>query len=475
MRSARESTSGEKRLSKTDQLRKLPSVDEVLRLDLFAVSQRHSRQQLTDWVRQGVQVCRSRIINGESLDEANVIAQIIEFVRQQQAADAGQAIQHVINATGVILHTNLGRAPLAPLAIDRMIQAARYANVELDLASGRRSRRGQRVMKLLAQLTGAEDAVVVNNCAAATMLVLQSIASAREVIVSRGQLVEIGGGFRLPDVFRAAGVILREVGTTNRTYLSDYEAAVGDDTGAIIRVHHSNFRQTGFVTEPTIDELVAAQRPSEIPIIDDLGSGCMEDLSVYGLSEPTVTHSVRAGADLILFSGDKLFGGPQCGIVIGHARWIDRIRQSPMMRAMRVDKMTLAALEATTEIHLRGDAISELPVLRMLSADAETIRRRCEQLIERIGGPSGAEIVACDSQVGGGSVPGRLIKSFGLKFANSDAETLAVSLRSGLPAVQGRVTADSLLLDLRTVHDHELEPLATRLRDALAGGQDASA
>ena len=226
---------------------------------------------------------------------------------------SGNRFVPVINGTGIILHTNLGRSPLPAQAIERMRQSAGYSNVELDLASGRRSKRGERVCRLLARLTGAEDALVVNNCAAATMLVLQTVAAGREVIVSRSQLVEIGGGFRMPDVFRSAGAVLCEVGTTNRTYLSDYEAVIGDQTAAVIRVHRSNFSLAGFVTEPSIDELVSMNRPENLPVIDDLGSGCVTDLSGFGIEEPMVQASVSSGAELSLFSGDKLFGGPQAG------------------------------------------------------------------------------------------------------------------------------------------------------------------
>jgi len=345
------------------------------------------------------------------------------------------------------------------------------------LQSGRRSKRGQRVSQLLAQLAGSQDALVVNNCAAATMLVLRGVAAAREVIVSRSQLVEIGGGFRLPDVFQAAGVVLREVGTTNRTYLRDYEAAIGEQTGAIIRVHRSNFQLTGFVTEPTIDEMVAIRRPSDVPVIDDLGSGCFEDLSaLVGHHEPTVPASVQAGADLTLFSGDKLFGGPQCGIIVGANRWIDQLRNSPMMRAMRADKLTLAALEATTEIHLAGNAHAELPILIMLSTGAGEIQARCAQLRDQIGDRVAdrcqVDVVACESQVGGGSIPGAVIASYGLKIGGPHADRLAKWLRNGSPAVQGRVTDDCLLLDLRTVAKDELETLASRLRDALQRWMD---
>lgn len=457
-------------MNKTEQLKNLPAVDEVLRSEALAdMSANFPRPQLVGWVRAAIDECRNQILRDDVSTEPSSIDDVIAYVRQFANADSGQAIQRVINATGVLLHTNLGRAPLADRAIKRMNEAAAYANVELDLNSGKRSKRGQRVMRLLAQLAGAEAALVVNNCAAATMLVLQAIAGGREVIVSRGQLVEIGGGFRLPDVFRAAGVVLREVGTTNRTYLRDYEGACSDQTGAIIRVHRSNFKQTGFVTEPSIDELVGAKRPADVPVIDDLGSGLINDLSAFGLDEPSVTDSVRAGADLTLYSGDKLFGGPQAGMIVGRKQWIDILARNPMMRAMRVDKVTLASLEATIEIHLGGTAMTEIPLLRMIAKDANQIRQQCEQIVESLPAVDGVNIsvIATDSQVGGGSIPGIDIPSHAIRISGLATDELARRLRLGTPAVQSRVTDDSLLLDLRSVTPTELDLLTKRLSNAL--------
>ncbi|MCH1441913.1 MAG: L-seryl-tRNA(Sec) selenium transferase, partial [Rubripirellula sp.] len=322
-------------------------------------------------------------------------------------------------------------------------------------------------MNLLAQLTGAEDALVVNNCAAATVLVLQAIAAGQEVIVSRGQLVEIGGGFRLPDVFRAAGVTLREVGTTNRTYLHDYENAVNDATGAVIRVHRSNFHLSGFVTEPTIDELVLMERPDSVAVIDDLGSGSMVDLNPYGLDEPNVLESIRAGADLSLFSGDKLFGGPQAGILVGKTRWIEKLRRSPIMRAMRVDKLTLAALEATAEIHLAGKALTELPTLRMITTTPDTVRNRCESLLTRIEPSSLLAVVPCESQVGGGSIPGSSLPSYALRISGLPPHHLSHNLRHGQIPIQARVSEEAVVLDLRTVSDQELPSLADGINAAI--------
>ena len=456
-------------MTNSERLRALPSVAVLLRHENVVNLRDHVTQaQITTWVREVVQECREHLLKDQLAINTCLTGWIVDRVLQKANADLGQRLQPVINATGVVLHTNLGRSPMPEQAIRAAENASRYTNVELDLESGRRSKRGHRVMALLAELTGAEDALVVNNCAAATVLVLQALAAGQEVVVSRGQLVEIGGGFRLPDVFRAAGVTLREVGTTNRTYLRDYEAAVNENTGAVIRVHRSNFSLSGFVTEPGIDELVQMERPDSVAVIDDLGSGSMIDMTPYGLEEPNVIDSVRSGADISLFSGDKLFGGPQAGILVGKKRWIEKLRRSPIMRAMRVDKLTLAALEATTEIHLSGKALTELPTLRMITTNPDTIRQRCETLISRINHPDVAKLIPCESQVGGGSVPGFNLASFAVQITGFPPHHLARHLRTGETPVQTRVTDDSLILDLRTVSDSQLPVLATNINAAIA-------
>jgi L-seryl-tRNA(Ser) seleniumtransferase len=455
-------------VSMTEQLRDLPSVDAVLQHPkVAALRTQHSHALLTNWIRAAIADCRQRLLAGETIDSSSMLGRVLDHVATQGARDHGQSVRRVINATGILLHTNLGRSPLAAKASERMSQAAGYASVELNLETGRRSKRGGRVVALLAQLSGAEDALVVNNCAAATILVLQTLAAGREVIVSRGQLVEIGGGFRLPDVFRAAGVRLCEVGTTNRTYLRDYESAIGEQTAAIIRVHRSNFFQAGFVTEPSIDEMVSIPRPNDLPVIDDLGSGCVDNLNAFGINEPTVLDSVKLGADLTLFSGDKLFGGPQAGIIVGRKAWIEPLRTSPMMRAMRVDKLTLAALEATAEIHLAGTAMSDIPILSMIATSADQVCQRCERMVAGVANDARVQIVACESQVGGGSVPGATIPSYAVKVTVDHIDSLAYLLRSGTPAVQGRIGDQSLLLDLRTVADHEVASVAQILSNAL--------
>lgn len=498
-------------MNRTDLLRMLPAVDEVLRCEsMVKLAEIRPRVLVTRWIRESIDDVRDQLLEGKSPDldtnaaSESILQSVLKGVHRRLQRDGGGSMKRVINATGVILHTNLGRAPLAPRAVERMAESARYSNVELNLESGRRSQRGNRAIRLIAQLVGAEDALVVNNCAAATILVLQAIACEKEVIVSRGQLVEIGGGFRLPDVFRSAGVTLKEVGTTNRTYLRDYEGAISEQTGAIIRVHRSNFKLTGFVTEPSIDELVSVRPSDELPVIDDIGSGCIDDLRSYGLDEPTVPSSVRSGADLTLFSGDKLFGGPQCGIVVGRSKWIARLRQHPLMRALRVDKLTLAALEATTEIHLEGNALSQLPSLAMITISHDEVHQRCERLrAQLVCSGSGrhdedegsaarnhastavscetvncesvnyqsvsCEIVACQSQVGGGSVPGSALPSWAVRLSGSSTpDTLANRLRMGTPAIQSRITEDGVLLDMRTVFDDEVDVVAARLNAVLS-------
>lgn len=463
--------------SATALLRQLPSVDELIRdARLNEVRRRRAGQPLVEVVRKSIARLRSRILDGESLTPSQIDDHLIQMVIQASKTRDGQSIRRVINATGVLLHTNLGRAPLASVVGERVQQAVGYCNVELDLGTGRRSKRGESVSRLIAELVGAEDAVVVNNCAAATILVLHAIASGRQVIVSRGQLVEIGGGFRLPEVFAAAGVVLREIGTTNRTYVRDYEKAMGDETGAIIKVHRGNFTQAGFVTQPTIEELVKCDHPEHVPVIDDVGSGCLYSLGQLGFDEPNVIQSVALGADLTLFSGDKLFGGPQCGIVVGKKRWIDQLRQSPMMRAMRIDKLTLAALQGTVEIHMAGKAMEELPLLRMIQRDAADIQSDCEALVQSVthafgeqAGDAGVQlkVVSCESQIGGGALPGGRLESFAVCLEVPHGQSLADRLRAGTPAIQVRLSENQLLLDLRTLLPDQLNELTECLTAAL--------
>lgn len=457
-------------LKSHDLLKSIPAVNEILHSEALSdLRASHSHTVFVRWVRLSIDKLREELLGGRETNLEQVHDRLAQYVRALAESDGRRSMQAIVNATGILIHTNLGRAPLSERAIARMLAAANYTNLEFDLETGKRCRRAGRVAELLCQLTGAEDALVVNNCAAATVLALGTLAFGKEVIISRSQLVEIGGGFRLPDVFRSAGVTLREVGTTNRTYCRDYEAAVSQMTGAILRVHHSNFSQVGFVSSPSLRELVAAQAGRQFPIIDDLGSGNVYNLSAYGLAEPSVIESVNTGSDLCLFSGDKLFGGPQCGIILGKTSWIEHLRSNPTLRAMRADKITLAALEGTVEDHLAGRAFQEIPILRMLCKDTEIIRAQCEKVIREVSEHLRARIalVPCISQVGGGALPSQSLPSYGLAVSVPHLNRFARLLRSGSPAVVGRLVENKLVLDLRTVHDREQVFVARRLNELL--------
>jgi L-seryl-tRNA(Ser) seleniumtransferase len=456
-------------------LRLLPAVDRVLRAAALApLCQQHGRAVVTNWVRDVL----AHLRNGEAptlpADAAAVEALVIERVHACAAEAASQRLRRVINGAGIVIHTNLGRAPLAPAAIQAMVAAAECTNVEVDLASGLRGRRGAAVETLCQQLTGAEAALVVNNCAAATLLVLQTLAAGREVVISRGQLIEIGGSFRLPDVFRQAGVTLREVGTTNRTRLSDYMAAINADTAALLRVHPSNYRISGFCEAVGIAELAALGHERGLPVIDDVGSGCLYDLAKHGLpDEPIVSESIARGADLVLFSGDKLLGGPQCGIIAGRAEFVERLRKNPLARALRVDKLTLAALQGTLEIHRAGRAFAEIPVLRQLTMPVDELRQRAERLLARLQAesstPGSFSLQEVASASGGGALPELSVPSHAIAIATSDAGRLARALRLGEPAVLTRIQEGSVVIDLRTVLPHDEEALVGSILKGKSG------
>jgi len=454
-------------------LKTLPAVDVVLRHEAIRpLLEQLPRVQIVQCIRQVLDTIRARMRQdtGRPIDADEVARQTVVTGRKLLR----QRLGPVINATGIVLHTNLGRGALADVAVERISAAARYANLELSLTTGKRARRGAHAEELLKTLTGANDALIVNNCAAATILALQGIAVGREVIISRGQLVEIGGGFRLPDVFEAAGVVLREVGTTNRTQLDDYDRAVTENTAAVLRVHRSNFRTSGFVTEPSAAELVRLARTHNLPMIDDLGSGCMTRLEPLGLNEPDVATSLRAGADLILFSGDKLLGGPQAGILLGNVDWITRLRRHPMARAMRVCKLTFAALEATLELHLSGNTFETVPTLQMLATPAAAIRERCTAVISVLAegpfssAPLAATVEPCHSEVGGGSLADQTLDSYAVRLTGVRPETVLEHLRTREfadsesadrhPPILGRIEDGAVLLDLRTVRSED-DPL----------------
>ena len=379
-------------------------------------------------------------------------------LRDELAAARRPSLRRVLNATGVLVHTNLGRAPLPEAALARVLDAASgYSSLELDLASGTRGSRQDHVAALLRRLTGAEAALVVNNNAAALLLALAALADGREVVVSRGELIEIGDGFRIPDVLERSGARLVEVGTTNRTRASDYEAAVGPDTALLLRVHQSNFRLVGFAERPTLPELAAVARRHGLPLLDDLGSGALVDLG----DEPTASDALAGGADLVCFSGDKLLGGPQAGLVLGRTELIERLRRHPLHRALRIDKLGLAALEGTLLLYLEPErALQEVPVLRMLHEDITAVRTRAERLAGQLDG----EVEETVARVGGGALPLAQLPS----FACALEESLATPLRLQEPPVVGIVRDGRLLLDCRTLGDDELEAVATAVHTARA-------
>jgi len=424
-------------------LRDLPSVDRLLRdprlSGLPPGLARQAARAVLDEARQAAR-------NGgwpHTLDD------LPDLVRARAEAASRPPLRAVLNATGVVIHTNLGRAPLSPAALQAARQASLgYANLEYDLEAGERGSRHSLVSDLLRQLTGAEDALVTNNNAAAMLLILSALGQGGEAIISRGQLVEIGGGFRIPDVMRQSGTTLVEVGTTNRTYAADYTAAITEHTALLLRVHASNFLQVGFVHQPRLAELVAVGAGRGLPVVDDLGSGSLLDTSRFGLvREPMVQEAVGAGTALVAFSGDKLLGGPQAGIIVGRAELVGRLRRHPLMRAIRPDKLTLAALGATLVHYLRGEAEREVPVWRMIATSSEMLRLRAEGLAWRLGG----QAVATHSAIGGGSLPGQTQPSWAVAPPTTAPDALAVALRHADPPVIGRIEDDRLLLDLRTV------------------------
>ena len=473
--------------------RLIPSIELLRRRPAVrALEARFGAEATVDALRAAAAEARAAIAGGDAglSTEAAVVGRVETAAAGRLDEAFRPSLEAVINATGVIIHTNLGRAPLAASAIERVVEIARgYSSLEYDLDRGARGRRDVHAEALLCRLTGAEAAVVVNNNAAATMLVLAALAAGREVIVSRGELVEIGGGFRVPDVMAQSGASLREVGTTNKTRVSDYGAAVNERTGLILRVHPSNFRIEGFTQRPTLADLVALGRNLNVPIAEDLGSGNFDSGVRPGSdpvgTEPAVQASVASGVDICCFSGDKLLGGPQAGIIVGRAALVERIRRHPLMRALRVDKMTYAALEATLTEYAAGRAKTTVPVQRMLTMTADEVRGRAETLTTAIGTLPGwrAELVAGTSAIGGGSAPGVELPTWLVAIAKDDLspDALEERLRHLTPPVIARIEGDRLLLDLRTVlpaQDVQLASLLPRAvgtdQRGLVGGMDTA-
>ncbi|HEX7364437.1 MAG TPA: L-seryl-tRNA(Sec) selenium transferase [Dehalococcoidia bacterium] len=454
------------------ELRRLPSVDKIISDERIKKLRAKYPHELivVDAVRLHLEAARAAVMDGSP---AASIEKIIDSVTTDLKSLFQLSLRPVINASGVILHTNLGRAPLSSEAIETMSAVARgYCNLEFDLATGSRGSRDVHIEKLLCRLTGAESAIVVNNNASAVLLALSVMAKKKEVIVSRGQAVEIGGGFRIPDVMRQSGAKLIEVGTTNCTYINDYEQAISLKTAALMRVHASNFRVEGFTTSADIDEIVALAKKYNIPVLDDLGSGCLLDTSSFGLApEPMVQHSVSLGTELVCFSGDKLVGGPQAGIIVGKKIYIDKLRKHPLARAMRIDKMRLAGLAATLLHYLKGEALEKIPVWRMISAPITIVNKRARVWAKSIGDI--ARVVEGETMVGGGSLPGstlptRMIAIGDERFSRSMVLSLAKKLRQNEVPVIGRIANDILLLDPRTVLDEEDEITLKAVRTAIS-------
>jgi L-seryl-tRNA(Ser) seleniumtransferase len=453
----------------TTRTRAIPSIEQLRqRPGIAAFESRYGRQAVVEALRGAASAMRDSILRGESVDD-DVAAAIEQQAGARLARDSRFSLRPVINATGVIVHTNLGRAPLSRAAAERVAEiAAGYSNLEYDVEEGSRDRRDVHA-RLICRLTGAEAACVVNNNAAATLISLAALAAGREVLVSRGELVEIGGGFRVPDVMAQSGAVLREVGTTNRTRAADYAAAITDRTALILRVHPSNFRVEGFTERPTIADLSGIARRFDLPLIEDAGSGWLvvgDEDSLALREEPAIAASLAAGVDLIMFSGDKLLGGPQAGIIAGRHDLVDRIRRHPLMRALRVDKMTYAALEATLQSYATDRAL-DVPVMRMIGATIEDLQARATALAVQLNaGSLRATVVEGVSTIGGGSaagseLPTRLVQ---LQHRSMSATSLERRLRSLDPPVIARIHEDRVLLDLRTVLRHHDGLLATLLQ-----------
>ncbi|NLN75343.1 MAG: L-seryl-tRNA(Sec) selenium transferase [Armatimonadetes bacterium] len=453
------------------EFRKLPSVDELVRSGrIKELIAEHSRKVVVDNVRKALASARESIARGESAPDADAIADIVgrELGRITQ-----MSLTRAINATGIIIHTGLGRAALSDAA-RRAIEAVAggHSTLEIDIKTGKRGSRQDHITELIVELTGAENALVVNNNAAAVLLALNTIARDMDVVISRGQLVEIGGSFRLPDIIARAGARLIEVGTTNRTRISDYQqAAWQNEPGLLLRCHPSNFKITGFTQDVSLDELVALGSQLHIPVMDDLGSGALVDLVPYGLEhEPTVQESIESGVDMVTFSGDKLLGASQTGILAGKSEFIDQCRSNPLARALRVDKLTLAALEATLHIYREGDPFADIPVLSAIARPLEEVAAQASKLARRINSLKidglNAYVAPSTSETGGGSLPGQSIesRSVALKSRGLSAEDLGRRFREWNPPIFGRITRDTYLLDMRTVNPQELGDIIGRAR-----------
>ncbi|HIJ55974.1 MAG TPA: L-seryl-tRNA(Sec) selenium transferase [Deltaproteobacteria bacterium] len=464
-----------------DQLRRLPGVDHIIDLsnnDPFFSE--IPRKIIVQSIRSVIEKLRSAILaDPDSIFEDNLTdTEILKQVKKVAEAEMTPNLKRTINATGIVVHTNLGRSLLAQEAMDHVLTiAGGYSNLEFDLEAGHRGSRYSAVEDIICELCGCEAAMVVNNNAGAVLLCLETVAKGKKVIVSRGELVEIGGSFRIPDVMAKSGSILHEVGTTNRTHLRDYEGAIETDTALLLKVHRSNYQVVGFTAEVALKELVTLGATYQIPVMEDLGSGTLIDFSAYGLfKEPTVQESIKAGADIVTFSGDKLLGGPQAGIIAGKKEIVDAVKKNPLTRALRIDKLTLAALESTLRLYWDEDqAVSQIPTLRMLTLPFDIIEKRAESLLHRLEKIEDrrmeAQLADCTSRSGGGALPLLDLPSKGLTIAikGMSPNSIEAAMRNYTTPIIGRIEDDKFILDVRTVRDDELHTIQNAFEKLLRG------
>ena len=465
---------------KKELLRSLPKIDEVLMDEgISALMERIPRETVVDAVRDSVETIRADILAGKITEPSEMkLDTIIDRINHTANKMDIKSLRPVINATGVVLHTNLGRANLSDKAVEQVVSAARsYSTLEYDPEKGTRGSRHIHVENIIKKITGAEAAMAVNNNAAATMLVMAAVGRGREMIVSRGELVEIGGSFRIPDIMKESGSVLVEVGTTNKTRISDYESHINENTAALLKVHTSNYRVIGFTEDVSVKALRELGDKYDLPVIYDMGSGLMTDLSEWGIHEPVVKDSLKDGADVILFSGDKLLGGPQAGIIAGKKEYIDRMKSHPLARVVRVDKMTIAALEATlSEYADRDRALNEIPVLRMITKSREDLQAEClllKGMLDEITDPENGgmaysvKVMEDDGVVGGGSAPDSRLQNMVLAIDHGklSPDHIEEALRKGEPPVIARIKNDSVIIDVRTVNKSEYDIIAERFRE----------
>jgi L-seryl-tRNA(Ser) seleniumtransferase len=460
-------------------LRKIPSVDEILsHPEISDLIKTYPRNMVVEAIRSCLKELREKLFrqDGPSVVDETFFSlnRLCPLFKGELERQTRPRLRRVINATGIVIHTNLGRSPLHPSAIQHLIDvSSAYSNLEYNLDRGERGSRYDHVDEILCRLTGAESAMAVNNNAGAVLLVLNTLAEGREVVVSRGELVEIGGAFRIPDVMKRSHAMLREVGTTNRTHLNDYQEAIGSQTALLLKVHTSNFRVLGFTSDVALPELIQLGKQNHLPVMEDLGSGCLVDLTRYGLlKEPTVQEVMKTGVDVVTFSGDKLLGGPQAGIILGKKEILDLVKTNPLTRALRIDKLTLAALEATLLLYLdEKKAMAEIPTLRMLTLDRNRLKRRGKRLLKQMAGINGIEAALKEdvSQVGGGSLPLQELPTMviAIRPLSSSVNDLERNLRAGNPPIISRISKEELILDLRTIFDEEIPLIAIGIQEAL--------